>query len=114
MDQSERWRLDTPSNWSSGVIPGSSDDAVIAISGITVTHSGSATDAVNSLTISATDAGLNLSNGSLGMTTTSSIAGSLTMTGGTLSPSGILTVGGSFSWTDGTISVAVPSTQWEG
>jgi hypothetical protein len=95
---------DSPCNWSNGAMPTASDDVVINMSGITVTHSGSAADAVNSLTISASDATLDLSNGSLAMSATSSIAGNLTMSGGTLSTASTLTVTGAMSWTGGTIS----------
>ena len=37
---------DTPGNWSTGAVPGAADDAVIAVSGITVTHSAGATDSI--------------------------------------------------------------------
>jgi hypothetical protein len=95
---------DTAANWSSGALPGPSDDAVIAVPGIIVTHSSSASDSVSSLTISASDSTLDLSNGSLSIAATSSISGDLTMEGGTLSAAGTLTVSGSATWTGGTIT----------
>ncbi len=95
---------DTASNWSTGAVPGPSDDVVIATSGITVTHSGSDGDAIGSLTISASDATLSLSNGSLAITVSSSISGGLTISGGTLSTSATLTIGGATNWGAGTIT----------
>ena len=95
---------DTPSNWSSDALPGPTDDVVIALSGITVTHSSTASDSVNSLTISASDATLDLSNGSLSIASNSSISGNLSIEGGDLSVAGTLTLGGPMTWTGGTIS----------
>jgi len=40
---------DTPSNWSTGAVPGQADDVIISYSRIAVTHAGSAGDTVNSL-----------------------------------------------------------------
>jgi hypothetical protein len=60
---------DTPSNWSTGVLPGPSDDVVINQSGITVTHNTSASDTVDSVSCAAN---LNVSSGSLAINTTSS------------------------------------------
>ena len=70
---------DTPSNWSTDALPGPSDDVVIDLLGITVTHSSSASDSVNSLTISSSQSALDISNGALALNTTSSIAGSLAL-----------------------------------
>jgi hypothetical protein len=101
---------DVASNWVNASnpadqhVPTASDDAVINISGVTVTHSASATDSVNSLTLSSSQSDLNISNGSLAVTVSSSIAGNLTVSGGTLSTASSLTVGGSTTWTGGTIS----------
>ena len=94
---------DTASNWSTGSVPGPADDAVINIPNITVTHSTSAEDTVDSITSQAT---LNLSSGSLSIHATSSIAGGLMISAGTLSTVGKLTISGSMSWTGGTISGA--------
>ena len=95
---------DTPSNWSTGTLPGPSDDAVIAVSGITVTHASSASDSVSSLTIPASDAILAISNGSLSIASSSSISGNLSISGGTLNVSASLTVGGATTWSSGTIT----------
>src|SRR5262249_50764730 len=38
---------DTPANWSSGSLPGGNDDAVIALPGIVVTHTGIHNDTVH-------------------------------------------------------------------
>jgi hypothetical protein len=95
---------DTPSNWSTGAVPGASDDVVIDLAGVTVTHSSSVSDAVNSLTIPVSGVTLDLSSGSLAITATSSIAGDLTMSGGTLSTASNLSFTGSLTWTGGTIT----------
>jgi len=92
---------DTPSNWSTDSVPGPSDDAVIDTSGITVTHSGPAADAVNSLT---SQASLSFSDGSLAVASSSSVTSGLTISGGILSTAGTLTVIGSMDWTGGTIA----------
>ena len=94
---------DTSSNWSTDSVPGRSDDAEIDIANITITHGGSAADTVNSLTISSSDTGLNISNGSLSIVSTSLISGNLTIGGGALSTSGTLTIDGLMNWTGGTI-----------
>ncbi len=72
---------DTPGNWSSGTVPGPSDDAIINIAGITVTHSASVTDAVRSLT---SQADVTLSGGSLIVTGQVQGPGDLTLAGGSL------------------------------
>jgi Bacterial Ig-like domain (group 3) len=95
---------DTPSNWSTGALPGPSDDVVIDISGITVTHSSTDSDSAHSLTLSASDSTLDLSSGSLAIASASSISGDLTISGGTLSTAGTLTVSGAMDWTGGTIT----------
>jgi len=84
---------DTGSNWNTGKIPGASDDVVINIPGqntFTVTHSGSATDVVNSLT--SQDA-LVVSGGSLSLAASSTVD-DLQVDGGTLLANADLTVTG--------------------
>jgi hypothetical protein len=95
---------DTPSNWSAGALPGPSDDVVISQPNITVTHSTSAIDIVNSLMISSTQSSLDISSGSLALATTSSVAGAFSIEGATLSTSGYLAVAGPFNNT-GTVDV---------
>src|SRR5205807_1986065 len=73
---------DVGANWNAGHVPGADDEAVIDISGITVTHKTSASDSIHSLT---SHAAINLSAGSLSLGSLSSILNTLTMTGGTLS-----------------------------
>src|SRR5947209_1627035 len=51
---------DIPSNWDAGRVPTLTDDALINLAGITVTHSTSASDAVNNLS---SLADLDISNG---------------------------------------------------
>ncbi len=95
---------DTPSNWSTDALPGPADDVVISMPGITVTHSSSAPDSVNSLTITSNRSALDISDGSLAFNTTSSIAGSLTLSNASLGVAGDLTVSGPMAWTGGTIA----------
>lgn len=90
---------DSPSNWSTGALPGPSDDVVINQTGITVRHASSASDSVNSLTIypgvqQDTLATLAISNGTLSLNRTSSILGQLMMTAWTLSTAGSLNISG--------------------
>ncbi len=98
-DVSGDW--DNPAMWMGGVVPGSGDNATIPFSDITVTHSSSAADSVNSLN---SQAALDLTNGSLALSTSSSISDTLTLQGATLSAAGALTVTGSMNWAAGTIS----------
>jgi hypothetical protein len=92
---------DTPGNWSTGNVPGASDDVVINTGGITVTHTTGNTDVVHSLT---SQADLSLSAGSLSLSGASSIGSTLTISGGTLTGAGDLTVTGLLTWTGGTMS----------
>jgi fibronectin-binding autotransporter adhesin len=101
---------DTPGNWFDNValtnhVPGAADDAVISLAGITVTHSASNSDTVNSLTM-ASNLGdtLALSAGTLSLTSTSAVNNNaLNVLGGTLTGAGSLSVGGLFAWTGGTL-----------
>jgi hypothetical protein len=87
-------------------VPTSSDDAQINIGGITVTHASSASDTVNSLTVSSGTT-LSLSNGTLAMAAASTIAGTLDVSGGELDSSVGLTVMGASNWSGGAIGGAV-------
>ncbi len=91
---------DTGSNWSTGQAPGSGDDAVINMTGITITHSASNSDLVKSIT---SQSALSISNGSLSIANSSSLS-SLTLSGGTLTGAGTVTVSGLTTWTGGTMS----------
>ena len=95
---------DRPSNWSTGAIPGPGDDVVINQTNISVTHSSPGSDFINSLTLSSGQSTLDLSGGSLSISSSSSVAGTLAIIGGTLSTEGALTVSGSMTWQGGTIS----------
>src|SRR5438874_2158171 len=87
-------------NWSGGSLPGVGDDAVINLTGETVTISG--TDAaVNSLVSAAPIA---LTGGSLSVAATSSINAALAQSSGTLGGSGNLKVGGQWTWTGGYVT----------
>jgi hypothetical protein len=108
-------------NWSTGALPGSSDDVTIniAVSGpITI---GSGTQSINSLTD--TTASLSLTGGSLTLAAASSISqsisvgfpstltaggslsvGGLTLSSGALTGAGTVTVSGLLVWTGGTMS----------
>ncbi|QJW97713.1 beta strand repeat-containing protein [Frigoriglobus tundricola] len=93
---------DTASNWSTGAVPGASDDAVLSVTGnVTVTHSTGAADAVRS--ISGTDA-LVLSGGSLSVSSNSDYTGAVTLSGATLTGGGNLELDGALTWTGGTMS----------
>jgi hypothetical protein len=72
---------DKASNWSTGQLPGSSDDVVINLPGITVTHAAAISDSIHSLT--SNDA-ISISAGSLTLAASSKITSTLTLSGGTL------------------------------
>ena len=110
---------DTAGNWVNSAnpsdqhVPTASDDAVINLPNITVTHDTSASDAVDSLVCAA---GLEISNGTLTIDTTSpsqpssTVSGQFTMPGGTLQLlSGTLnlagggTIGGTITGAAGTV-----------
>ncbi len=91
---------DTPSNWSTGLIPGPGDSALIPIAAITVTHNLTSHDTVESLT---SKAAIALSAGTLTLNGPSSIANALTIAGGELSGAGTLDVN-SLVWSVGTMS----------
>jgi RHS repeat-associated protein len=101
-----------PNNWldastMTNHIPGVTDDAVIGVSGVVVTHATSGTDTVNSLTITdGLNATLALSAGSLSLTSNSTLGpmDTLVLSGGTLTGAGTLTVSGQLTWTAGTMS----------
>src|SRR5207302_6734007 len=76
-------------------------DAVIATSGITVTHSAGANDSINSLD---SQAAIALSNGTLSIASGSTISDSFTLSGGTLDGAGTVTVTGSMTWTGGAMT----------
>jgi len=84
---------DMPANWSGSVVPTSTDDVVINLPGITVTH-GSGTDSVNSVT---SQDPILLNGGSLAIASASTINNSLTVSGATLDVTGTLSVNGLFS-----------------
>src|SRR5437867_1656831 len=92
---------DTPGNWSTGSVPGAADDAVINTSGISVTHSTGASDAINSLD---SQAAIALSGGSLSIASASTINNSFTLSGGVLNGTGAITVTGSMTWTGGNMN----------
>jgi uncharacterized delta-60 repeat protein len=98
---------DTASNWSTGRVPGASDDVTIDVSSaIIVTHSKNVADSVHSLTVGNTNDSLTLSGGSLSVASSSTISGPFHLTGGTLSGAGAVTIGGAMTWADnGTLAV---------
>jgi hypothetical protein len=97
------------SNASDHHVPAASDDAAISMSGITVTHTTSASDSVHSLT---SQAKITVAGGSLSLGTTSTIntdlsvssGGSLIISNATLNGPGTLTNAGSLSLTAATIN----------
>src|SRR5262249_51753205 len=91
----------TPANWSTGRVPGPTDEVVINVSGtITVTHS-QANDSIHSL-ISEND--LAFTGGSLTGSGDSTLDSTFTLSGGTLASRGSLTRNHVFTWTGGTLA----------
>src|ERR1017187_9880609 len=77
----------TATNWSTGSLPGTSDNVVIGAGpGITVTHS-FGTHTVNSIQ---NEQAFVLSGGSLGVSSTVQADGLFSVTGGTLTSSGVI------------------------
>ncbi len=89
---------DTPGNWSSGSVPTPTDDVVINLPGISITHAQTNGDSVHSLT---SQDPIDLSAGALTVASASTLNADLTLDGGTLS--GSFTVNGVFTWNDGTL-----------
>jgi phage baseplate assembly protein gpV len=91
----------TPANWSTGALPGPSDDVVLDVPGdMTITHS-SGTHAVNSIQ---SQERFTLSGGTLTVSAASLLVSNVTVGGGTLSGSGDSTISGTLTWTGGTMS----------
>jgi hypothetical protein len=82
-----------PANWSNGT-PGATDVAVINQAGITITHSSSASETINSLT---SQANINWQNGSLSVSGAFNNSGTVTVQSGGLNLSGGGSDSGSFS-----------------
>jgi hypothetical protein len=91
----------TPSNWSTGALPGPNDDVFIEVGGSAVITHSSGNDSIRSLTSSNA---LTVSGGTLNLNTTSYIFNTLLLSGGTLTGRGDLGIVGLFSWTGGTMS----------
>ena len=92
---------DRGSNWNTGSVPGASDNVTIDLApGITVTHSQSDDDSVNTLTLASADT-LSILGGSLSIESASTIDGTFNLTGGTLKGAGTLTVTGALTLNDG-------------
>jgi hypothetical protein len=92
---------DVGANWSTGTVPGGSDDVSIPQSGITVTHKMGVNDAVHSLSC---QAALNMSEGSLTIGNESTINNTFNLSTGTLTLDGNLDVSGLFTWSFSTIN----------
>jgi hypothetical protein len=73
---------DTASNWDAARVPTATDDAVINVAGITVTHSSSVSDSVHSLSC---HNDFSLSAGTLVVGSTVEVTGTFKLSGGTLS-----------------------------
>ena len=95
----EVWQ--TAANWSTGSVPGSGDIACVG-SGVTVQVTGGSNQAASLQD----EGGLDISGGSLELTSSSeaSSTASLTVSGGTLTGAAELDVSGSFSWTGGAMT----------
>jgi hypothetical protein len=72
---------DTSANWDLNRVPAAGDDAIITITGITVTHAMNTNDQVQSIT---SQAALDLSQGTLNVSGTVQVTPALTLQGGTL------------------------------
>ena len=95
---------ETPGSWSSGSVPGSGDDAVIATA-VKVTAT-SVNGTVNSISITNTSATLSMEGGILSFAANSSIAGTLNISSSDSTigcSSGTLTLTGNTAWSNGTI-----------
>ena len=97
---------DVAANWSTSTVPGPSDDAVIDVSGVTVSID-SGNQSVKSLTA---DDPLSITGGSLTVASNSMIGGGLEMTGGALTANGA----GTLVTVTGTTTVATASLYAEG
>jgi hypothetical protein len=93
---------DSPDNWSTQAVPGSSDDVTINVAA-DIMHSNNVADAVNSLN---SNQPLTISAGTLSVATASTNSADLTINGGTFGGAGGLTVGGSLALSSGTIAGA--------
>ena len=91
---------DTPANWNTDSVPGSSDDVTINIAA-NVVHSNDVTDSINSLTSTEP---LTISGGTLSVAAASTIDSTLSITGGTLTGTGNVSVSGLVTLTAGTLS----------
>ena len=92
----------TAANWSTGVIPVSTDNAYInTSSAVTITYNDTGvTDTVDQLT---SDESLNISAGTLVINGAATINGTLTLDGGELDANGTVTAS-SFTFTSGTLA----------
>ena len=98
---------DVAGDWSTGKVPGPSDDVVINVSGATPTVTISTTvESVNSITA---DDPVVISGGGLTVAADSTI-GDLSMAGGILNGPGTLTVTSAFDWTGGDLDGAGTTT----
>lgn len=85
---------DTPTNWSTGQVPGAGDDAVINYLGITITHDQGISDSVYSIQ---SQAAIEISGGSLTFAGPSEIDNTLTLGDATFGGTGNPTVSGLFT-----------------
>ena len=100
---------DVGSNWSTGQVPTKSDRVVVALPGVTITHSQNVADSVRSISGAQ---GLVVSGGSLNITNSFTL-NQLTLSGGELtlgsssgSKSANLILTGAFTWTGGVLDGA--------
>src|ERR1700733_16152618 len=92
----------TPADWSTGVLPGSADTAVLSsATAHTVTHDATTNDTITSL-IATTDM-LAMTGGSLTIKSAATLGAGLNENNGVLTFDGASTVAGLFSFTGGTV-----------
>jgi hypothetical protein len=93
---------DTPANWSTGLVPGPSDDVMITSpTSQPVTHSMNLSDTINSLHVQGVT--LTFSNGSLKIAAPSDTDSPFTLSGGILSLDGPFRTSGDSRWSGGTL-----------
>jgi hypothetical protein len=92
----------TAADWSTGVLPGAADTAVLSsASAHTVTHDATTNDTITSLI--ATSDTLAMTGGSLTIKSTATLGAGLTENNGVLTFDGASTIAGRFSFTGGTV-----------
>gem|GEM_PF-2976977 len=102
---SGNWNV--PGNWSGNVVPGSGDDVIINMPGVTVTVNDSEAAQSINLNNGGNQPTLEIAGGQLAISADSEIDGHLTLDGGALSIGGTLSLVGTATWNSNSISGGV-------